>query len=159
MSGARGCPYASPELRDERLLALAAHLDLLEHFPYMTTRGPAGRPRGKGGFTLARYRYACGTPACIAGHADDLFPAPPWWDDPGPASIPDERAPREFRAGRRKLGLSRTEAIALFSPFLSYRARLVTPQEAATVIRRFVETGKIDYPAGIKATYGGETKS
>jgi hypothetical protein len=77
----------------------------------------------------------CGTACCIAGWTNVL--------------IPDEENAREdehdFFAAERKLGLTRNQALELFSPALTIPYSDVTPRQAADVLLRLADTGSVDW--------------
>jgi hypothetical protein len=91
----------------------------------------------------------CGTACCIAGWTNVLI-------------TDDENAPKgehDLFAAERKLGLTRNEALELFSPALTIPYSEVTPQQAAAVLLHLVDTGSVDWgelknplgPLGLKA--------
>jgi hypothetical protein len=77
----------------------------------------------------------CGTACCIAGWTNILI------GDNGnsPKDV------HELFSAERKLGLSRDQALALFSPALNIPYSKVTPQQAAEVLVRLADTGKVDW--------------
>ena len=91
----------------------------------------------------------CGTACCIAGWTNIL--------------IADDESAREgehdFFVAERKLGLTRNQALELFSPALTIPYSEVTPQKAAEVLLRLADTGSVDWgelknplgPTGYKA--------
>ena len=91
----------------------------------------------------------CGTACCIAGWTNVLIP-----DDENARQ--DEH---DLFAAERKLGLTRTQALELFSPALTISYSDVTPQQAADVLLHLADTGSVDWgelknplgPPGLKA--------
>lgn len=77
----------------------------------------------------------CGTACCIAGWTNILVAD----------NASESEHEHEFFAAERKLGLSRSQALALFSPALNIPYSRVTPQEAAEVLLRLADTGKVDW--------------
>ncbi|HEY8006592.1 MAG TPA: hypothetical protein VIE66_07320 [Methylocella sp.] len=91
----------------------------------------------------------CGTACCIAGWTNFLI-------------TDDENARKDEHdlfSAERKLGLTRNEALELFSPALTVPYSEVTPQQAAEVLLRLADTGAVDWeklknplgPLGVKA--------
>ncbi len=91
----------------------------------------------------------CGTACCIAGWTNFLI-------------TDDENARKgehDLFSAERKLGLTRNEALELFSPALTIPYSEVTPQQAAEVLLRLADTGSVDWeelknplgPLGVKA--------
>jgi hypothetical protein len=91
----------------------------------------------------------CGTACCIAGWINFLI-------------TDDENARKgehDLISAERKLGLTRNEALELFSPALTIPYSEVTPQQAAEVLLRLADTGSVDWkelknplgPLGVKA--------
>jgi hypothetical protein len=91
----------------------------------------------------------CGTACCIAGWTNFLI-------------TDDENARKDEHdlfSAERKLGLTRNEALELFSPALTIPYSAVTPQQAAEVLLRLADTGSVDWeelknplgPLGVKA--------
>ena len=91
----------------------------------------------------------CGTACCIAGWTNFLI-------------TDDENARKDEHdlfSAERKLGLTRNEALELFSPALTIPYSEVTPQQAAEVLLRLADTGAVDWeelknplgPLGVKA--------
>ena len=91
----------------------------------------------------------CGTACCIAGWTNVLI-------------TDDENARKDEHdlfAAERKLGLTRNQALELFSPALTIPYSNVTPQQAAEVLLRLADTGSVDWgdlknplgPPGLKA--------
>lgn len=76
----------------------------------------------------------CGTIACVAGWADELF---------GDETIPNY-TPIGLRA-RRLLGLSAAEALRLFIPEGERIYEQATPQIASKVLRHLAATGEVDW--------------
>ena len=120
-----------------RLLKLADRLDKLKHYRGFDDVLDDGR------FNLAAFHFNCGSPACVAGHAEALYPG----------------LPRDtFYRAKMALGLTEDEATKLFLPTETLwtwaglprgmKREDVTPKQAAFVIRQFVETGVVSY-AGI----------
>lgn len=77
----------------------------------------------------------CGTTCCIAGWTNILIP-----DDETAAE-----GEHDLFSAKRKLGLTREQALALFSPALNIRYSEVTPQQAAEVLLRLADTGRVDW--------------
>ena len=71
----------------------------------------------------------CGTACCIAGWTNVLIP-----DDKNARK--DEH---DLFSAERKLGLTRNQALELFSPALTIPYSEVTPQQAADVLLRLAE--------------------
>ena len=77
----------------------------------------------------------CGAACCIAGWTNVLIPD-------------DENAGKDehhFFCAERKLGLTRIQALELFSPALTIPYSEVTPQQAAEVLLRLAGTGSVDW--------------
>lgn len=108
-----------------RLLKLADHVEKLEH-----SNAPTLSEKDNCHFTLERYQYRCGAPACIAGHAKELW---------GSKEIESS-----FKVASRVLSLNWDQARMLFVP-AGFFYQDITPQMAAKVIRHFVKTGEVDY--------------
>jgi hypothetical protein len=86
------------------------------------------------GFSPAEEGYhTCGTTACIAGWAVALFTE----EEASEANIP--------MMAQDVLELTYQQADSLFIPELSRRYEDITPAIAAQVLRRFAETGLIDW--------------
>jgi len=91
----------------------------------------------------------CGTACCIAGWTNFLI-------------TDDENARKDEHdlfSAERKLGLTRNQALELFSPALTIPYSDVTPQQAADVLLRLTDTGSVGWgdlknpvgPLGLKA--------
>lgn len=140
-------PYAIPALRVERLRKLADHVEALEHHS-RTFVGKYGEP----GFNLGLYQFDCGAPACIAGHAEVMFP-----EDPRGREVPEARA-KTFNRAKCRLGLEQDEAHDLFTPgHLLVNLMDVPPEVAAAVLRRFADTGHVTWPEDAE-TYRGDAR-
>ncbi len=96
-------------------------------------------------FDMNRYRFNCGTPACIAGHACHRF-----------MQFPDYRrvrTPRQVhRTAAKLLGLTRRQARQLFTPrtrpwfffnFAPYPQ--VTPDDVSSVLLNLAATGQVQW--------------
>jgi hypothetical protein len=91
----------------------------------------------------------CGTACCIAGWTNFLIT-----DDENTRK--DEH---DLFSAERKLGLTRNQALELFSPALTIPYSEVTPQQAAEVLLRLADAGSVDWrelrnplgPLGVKA--------
>lgn len=88
-----------------------------------------------GEFLRFNMKNWCGTACCIAGWTNILI-----GDAEGA-----QKDEHELFSAERKLGLSRDQALALFSPALNVPYSEVTPQQAADVLMRLVDTGKVDW--------------
>ena len=91
----------------------------------------------------------CGTACCIAGWTNALI------TDDGNA----RKDEHDFFSAERKLGLTRNQALELFSPALTIPYSEVTPEQAADVLLRLADAGSVDWgelknplgPPGLKA--------
>ena len=91
----------------------------------------------------------CGTACCIAGWTNFLI------TDDGNA----RKDEHDLFSAERKLGLTRNQALELFSPALTIPYSEVTPQQAAEVLLRLADSGSVDWrelknplgPLGVKA--------
>ena len=113
-------------MNKQRLLALADHLDRLEHTTERT------HPH-EGHFNLdyITFGYECETPACIAGHVEAIW------------GSCDYSIGVMQRAGKM-LDLDRLIYLELFDPHIPGREE-ITPQHAAKVLRHYVATGIVDW--------------
>lgn len=115
-------------MNKERILALA---DLIEKQPHVKLNEAPG-------FNMSDYRHKCGTPACIAGWA---------------AEISEENSFNGTNyLAEKYLELDRITAKMLFAPhFIAGYHKAwkswndITPQQAATTLRKLVETGEVDW--------------
>ena len=127
----------------KRLLALADHIETCDHYAGSTLRNANTNT-----FQMVRYKFECGAPACIGGHACALFKVDRLYKNEG-----------SFEVARRALCLNLDDAAELFEPFIeiSFRERSelmekISPQMAAGVIREFVATGKVNWPLEMPET-------
>lgn len=110
----------------ENLKRLADHVDAL----------PLTPPDADAGFNMSRYTFECGTPACLAGHAWAMAIN---YDPNAVASRHDVNT-----IATEWLDLDDEEADLLFlNTECTLDIARITPQEAATVIRDFIETGEV----------------
>lgn len=114
----------------ERTLALADLISGLEH------ADPNKPANGEGKFNMTRYAFPCGSPACIAGYAAAMAQKDAEYD---------YKAERTEYAAARYLELTSKEASDLFVPEGYTFGDGITPEGAATVLRKFVETGIVDW--------------
>ena len=116
----------------ERCLILADHIEKCEHYA-----GSVPRNAGTTTFQMNRYRFQCGSPACIGGHACTLFDVDRLYTNDS-----------LFETARRVLSLTHEDAQMLFEPFVALpfieRTEIlgkISPKMAADTIRDFVKTG------------------
>jgi hypothetical protein len=128
-------------MNKERLLILA---DILGQNSHVQSLGI--------GFDITKYfgtggcNHECGTVACIAGHAYIMH-----LQEKGLCNEEIRRAMRRDEGyiperAQKYLGLTDEQSFGLFLGYIS-RDYLegITPKKAATVIRRFVKTGKVEW--------------
>lgn len=91
------------------------------------------------GFAMNVFFHTCGTPACIAGWADYLSGAE-WYGDARTDEV-EERA-------AEWLDLESDQAYSLFWAG-NLDLRLITPKQAAAVLRHLAVTGNVDWSVGV----------
>lgn len=118
-------------MNKDKILELADFIDKLEHVPWIADNG----------FNMGGYCHPCGTPSCIAGWASYIFT--------GKASLGNSN-----RVASEILDLPYEKAVDLFLPeeevlgdggYKTLEIIDPTPQQAATVLRHLVKTGKVDW--------------
>lgn len=118
-------------MNSEKILQLAAHIEQLDPSRFdMDLFGYSedGRRLEKAGELI----HNCGTCGCIAGWANALF-------------APDEEPDNELMAGE-VLGLNSYDYSRLFFPRdLNVPWDVITPAQAAAVLRNLVETGRVEW--------------
>lgn len=119
-------------MNKDRLALLADTIEVLEHKPDYTKSG---------GFCLNFWKFSCGAPACNAGWAEHLA----WQDESFNLKAVAWLGTQEI--AQRWLEISEEEAFRLFTPHLPNDELYedVTPQRSAAVIRRFIETGHVEW--------------
>ena len=122
------------ELKQKRCRELADLIEPMPHHPSEFHPDKGKDPEDVGlVFNLARFRFHCGAPACIAGHANELYGGR------------DHLMPPGVAAGE-VLGLAWHERDALFyAADESIDISDVPPVVAAEVLRHFADTGEISY--------------
>ena len=121
----------------ERIIALADHIETLEHTKkesYSDDDKVEGGMEGK--FRMKTYLFSCGAPACIAGHACAMF-----------CPQEDNWMMESFQLAKTVLWLSTGEATTLFIPNeVNLGDSLfgdITPKMATATLRHFAETGEV----------------
>lgn len=102
---------------------------------------PASESRYSPGFNMRDWMHlegeACGTPSCIAGWAAWMAADKPKYLGTSYLAVVNQA--KDF------LGLTQIEASKLFIPRIAGGLEVVTPHQAATMLRTFAETGVIDW--------------
>ena len=126
-------------MNKERLLELADHVEALRHWPMEDVLDVP-----EGCFNMNRWRYRCGAPACVAGHAVALW---------GNAEAPSSQLLGALGAATGLLDLDLRTARRLFTPQMGLCERAeedycdaITPKTVAGVIRELVATGIVYWP-------------
>ena len=117
----------------DRIRILADTIEKLENYDYKTVYTGA-----KPTFTMSKYYYKCGSPACMSGWARSLF------------------APGSGKDDKDLLGLSDSMSRDLFLPLNDYvnwramkgSAGYISARHAAAVLRNLADTGKVDWSVG-----------
>jgi len=120
------------EINKERIFAVAAKI---EGLPFVSGFSHEAEADDVVGFCMADYNYDCGTPQCIAGWADYLYP-----NCSGHESVHDRAT--------EVLGLNAVQALNLFVVFNApglRRLEDLSPTQAAATLRRLAETGEVKW--------------
>lgn len=111
-----------------RILALA---DLIEKQPHVELNSDSG-------FNMREYHHRCGTPSCIAGWVNEMSK--------------ETNCGGPEHSAAKYLELDWVTADRLFEPshLSGYHGgvfgwRDITPQQAATTLRKLAETGEVDW--------------
>lgn len=126
-------------MRKDRILALAAVIEAQPHADVNSSSG----------FCMKTFVHPCGTPSCMAGFAEALADHDQTFDRNAAFADHSPHQSSHFHAAKKYLDITDHTARRLFYPYHRDQHSLVmdfTPEEAATVLRTYAETGKIVYP-------------
>lgn len=116
----------------------------------------AGQPLVKNQFCMVNYKFECGSPACIAGHAMHLWPVvtQSLWeiledDEENDTGINQDIVARELLV--RMLGVTEHQAKEIAMPgiyeecFYPDSYEDITPKQAVDMLNNLLETGEVKW--------------